>query len=367
MDKDEQGKTELHYAARDSHVSEIVNLLLLHKANVDARDSYNRTPLHCAASSNRNSSHLNTIEILLKNEASVNAQDIYGSTPLHEIVGLADVETVKLLLKFGADVNVKDGAGEIPFFEAVRNENSEVIRLLIDHGSDVNCTNKKNTRTPLQWACSEGCMKIVKTLLWHGAHLDQLCFKDKTGYDRTLRFLLKYSSIHGCDLNQPTVTKLIENCENPWKFLVEHVAKLEILGIEVHPSIVDKFSIQGEHGYYEKCKYELFFAKNRKLENSWTTFLNLLVGTENKLKNYAGDEDFLNDFVDIECLTEFPIYGKCMVKNVTKAIKRRRIYDRSLKVLSEKLPIFGPNHVIVRDSLDCVTTNDLFTLCKWDE
>ena len=53
-------------------------VLLLHGANVNARDSEGKTPLHFAAQQGT----LQAVEWLLKNGADVNAKDNKGVTPL---------------------------------------------------------------------------------------------------------------------------------------------------------------------------------------------------------------------------------------------------------------------------------------------
>lgn len=61
---------------------------------------------------------------------------------------------------------------------------------------------------------------------------------------------------------------------------------------------------------------------------------------------------------------KFPIYGDWVEKNVRRGFEGRELFDRSTIVMSRLLPIIGPNHLIVRDVLDRLTSsNDLSKFC----
>lgn len=47
-----------------------------------------------------------------------------------------------------------------------------------------------------------------------------------------------------------------------------------------------------------------------------------------------------------------------MRKNFTKAIKQRKIWDNATVTLSNNLPIFNSNHLIIRNILSCLSTKD---------
>lgn len=112
------------------------------------------------------------------------------------------------------------------------------------------------------------------------------------------------------------------------------------------------------------CTEELLLAKSSRLKNSWVTFFNLLVDNKRKLKNYAGNKDLVEDFRSSDCLKKFPIYGSTMQNNVEKGINRRGFFDESSNLFSHYLPVFSPNHLIVRDTLDCLITDDLSKFCQ---
>ena len=98
-EKDEQGLTPLLRAGDAA----VVELLLKHKADVNAADKDGATPLLLAAESG----HAAVVELLLKHQADVNAANTYGSTPLHFAALKGSIAVVELLLNYQADVNAK--------------------------------------------------------------------------------------------------------------------------------------------------------------------------------------------------------------------------------------------------------------------
>ena len=88
------------------HPKEVVELLLRHGADVNAKTNKGVTPLHIAVLSN-----IEIIEMLIRYGADVNAVDGEGNTPLHYAFLDPCVEVVKLLLEKGADPTIRNGEG----------------------------------------------------------------------------------------------------------------------------------------------------------------------------------------------------------------------------------------------------------------
>ena len=103
------GETPLHVAALWGHKS-VAEYLLMHRADVNAKNNYGVTPLHEAAGNG----HVAVAELLLVNKADVNAGSTNGATPLLIAVENNHKDTVELLLAHKAEVNAKDNRGRTP-------------------------------------------------------------------------------------------------------------------------------------------------------------------------------------------------------------------------------------------------------------
>lgn len=84
-----------------------VQLLLKHKARVDARDRSRRSALHLAAAAG----HLELIQVLMAAGANLEARDNAGRTPFLEACAHARSEAVQALLPYRPDLHAVDGSG----------------------------------------------------------------------------------------------------------------------------------------------------------------------------------------------------------------------------------------------------------------
>lgn len=214
---------------------------------------------------------------------------------------------------------------------------------------------------------------MIKCLLKNGADADA---RDKLGRtplmhallfgysaEKMMNFMLRYSdAANSVNSSGNDVLKLIDNQhETVWSAFLDHLALLQVLGLPMHEKVLETVSADPVYGNsLSACVRELERAKDTKLKNSWVTYLDLLVHSGTKMKNYAGNEDLVRDFEE----DKFPIYGERMGNNVRKGVRRRAVFDESSVLLSECLPIFNASHLIVKDVLDCVPTRDLFKLCN---
>lgn len=115
-----QGLTALHVASTSKQVSlDVVEILLKHGVNVEARTKSGRTPLHNACNLAPDQPILPLVQLLVEHKANVSARDQDGNTPLHLLCSQAgpDVfpfQAVVRLVKEGADLMTFNFHGKTP-------------------------------------------------------------------------------------------------------------------------------------------------------------------------------------------------------------------------------------------------------------
>ena len=87
----------------------LVEWLVAQGANINAVDTYQRTPLH-----HRSASWKGGVDLLLSLGAKIEARDYQGHTPLHAAADSHKSESVRALLRKGADPNAKTNNGSTP-------------------------------------------------------------------------------------------------------------------------------------------------------------------------------------------------------------------------------------------------------------
>jgi len=161
--KNSMGETPLHWAAANAN-PDTAKLLLEHGADVNAKDNMGWTPFHRAAAN----ANPDNAKLLLEHGADVNAKANSGETPLYQTAFYANPDMAKLLLEHGADVNAKTNSGETLFHRAAANANPDMAKLLLEHGADVNATTNSGA-TPLHRATGYGRQELVRLLREYAA------------------------------------------------------------------------------------------------------------------------------------------------------------------------------------------------------
>lgn len=169
------GQTALHHAVRGwGQFKAVINLLIDRGADVDSRDSQQRTPLLLNVEQD-NSQCQEIAELLLYFGANIRARDESGCTVLHGSGQNFSVEMVEWLCQRGADVNWSNDNGETPLFAAIESprfwkQSLKIINVLLKLGADPNCENIQG-QSALCSAIRHRSPMLTRVLLEHGANV----------------------------------------------------------------------------------------------------------------------------------------------------------------------------------------------------
>lgn len=218
--QDEQGYTPLHTAIF-MNKKKIAEWILENKADVHAKTKNGRTALHIASSK----ASTDIVKLLIqKYKANVNALDKNQKTPLHHLLQITylnphlndekkRIPIAQLLLKNKANPNLKDFLSETPLHIATHSGYAQMTTLLLAHKANVNAINKPK-QTPLHQAIiGASYFKKRKKFLHHNKVVDLLLKKNPkiNAQDASTYSALHYAAEHGLTY---IVNKLLDKKAN---------------------------------------------------------------------------------------------------------------------------------------------------------
>jgi len=133
--KQDKESTALVLAANNGHVK-CVQVLIEAKADLNDRDSCQRTPLHAACSIG----HITVARALHEAKADLTLLEATGGTALHVASKFGSVELCAALLEWKVDINTADKYGSTPLKIAHSNRHVKVVELLQANGGDLEAT-----------------------------------------------------------------------------------------------------------------------------------------------------------------------------------------------------------------------------------
>lgn len=119
---------DVHLLVQRGHSWRLGWLVRSNPQLVMERGLHGTTPLHWVAyTSGRQQESI--IELLIAHGADPNARDDSGQTPLHAAAFEGELQAVKLLLQAGADPSIQDMTSETPLNQAVARGHTEIADL----------------------------------------------------------------------------------------------------------------------------------------------------------------------------------------------------------------------------------------------
>lgn len=146
-----------------------ISSLVSYKADVNLRDSEQRTALHYAASVGS----IECIRLLLEAGADHSLRDHKGMVALHDLMATdhgreRTEQMIDAFLEFGADLEARDLVLRTPLHAAVEWKNPSAVKILIERGADIDSMNE-DERTPIVRAIELHNYEVLCTLIDLGA------------------------------------------------------------------------------------------------------------------------------------------------------------------------------------------------------
>ena len=158
---DEFGNIPLLLAVTKGHIG-VVELLILHEANLEVGDEHGFTPLIMSAELN----HPEIVQLLLDGGADIAAEDKAERTALDWAIIMQSAEAEDILQE-----NDAPSGAEISFIAAIQTNNIDAVKALLEAGADVN-EPAYTTKTPLHYASHSRNKEILKLMMTEGADLE---------------------------------------------------------------------------------------------------------------------------------------------------------------------------------------------------
>lgn len=159
----------LLYIAATRGLLQVLQLLLLAKADVDRAHAEDGTTALCAAAEG---GQAEALKLLMEAHADVNVIDNSGATPCYAAAEQGRVQVLELLLEAHADVEQATLFKATPSFIAAQKGHAEALELLWAAKADLNAA-LDNGASPVYIAAQGGQLGVLELLLKARADLEQ--------------------------------------------------------------------------------------------------------------------------------------------------------------------------------------------------
>ncbi|KAJ8667900.1 hypothetical protein QAD02_009563 [Eretmocerus hayati] len=273
-----------------------------------------KAPLHSVICNNPDQS-LDAVQLLLVNGADPNVRDYRNNTPLHFIYHTEFPEIIGSLVREGADINARNSLYETPLIRLCKElsildeDPMESLPMLLNHGADITLADERNL-TPLSIVCEKDSL---------------------------------YPSEPG-------------NTPGDIETLLEHLRKLEILGVDMSRAISagDEISQRfysrrinsvKDGKFKSQCISEIEIMKQIHTDN-YTTLYDILFKSSTQLAVLSQNDLFRQVIYAEDFHTKFPNYGFMLKSRLTQGELRWPLLKKSRKKLNSILGIVLPQDCV---------------------
>ncbi|CAG8546960.1 7846_t:CDS:2, partial [Dentiscutata erythropus] len=183
----------------------IESVIKEYKAEVNHKNQNGKTALHWAA---KNGCTF-IVENLIENKAQVNDSDNNGDTPLFYAVEAGYENVINFLINHQADVNHINNNGEIALHKAAYRGHRKVVQILLEKNAKIKFASN-NGWTALHFAAAAGHIGVIKILLEHNGNIKTTSEYSKTAlycaaenkHTETVKYLLEVEARSDKDFNK---------------------------------------------------------------------------------------------------------------------------------------------------------------------
>ncbi|KAF3915768.1 Alpha-latrocrustotoxin [Dactylellina cionopaga] len=172
--KDSYNRTPLFWATVYKYDA-MMSILVDGGATLDTKIDNGLTPLLWAVMSNSEGDYEGVVKFLAEKGANLEAEDIdFDRTSLSWAAKNGDKVLVEFLIDKGANIEAKDRYGRTPLSWAAETGYEAILGFLVEKGADLEVEDLYFRRTPLLWAIKSGHEAVVKLLVSKSASLSSM-------------------------------------------------------------------------------------------------------------------------------------------------------------------------------------------------
>ncbi|XP_008212116.2 ankyrin repeat domain-containing protein 65-like [Nasonia vitripennis] len=281
---DNNGMTPLLAAAQSIKANELLPLLIMHGANVKARDVDGRNILHWLAYAPVE--HAGLVRALIELGVSISERESVNQyQALHLAAANGKKQMVQILLEYGANPNTLAGDDVFPLYlAAARSDMSLALKTLLERGANIHLISITG-ETALHSDCKNVQVQDIAQLISSAANL---LAEDQVG--DTPFTLIRYKNVNPCSRLMMRRLALIKACSSCIKLKDESI-------MQEFPKMLS---------YYSECMQNIYKMVLTRLTASCTVF-DLLTGDSWEIAQLMLDHKFQMSFRQFD-LTEFSMY-----------------------------------------------------------